>query len=152
MPPPPLRVVLDTTVLVSAFLTGGEVSAELLRLARLKRFTVILSEEILKETRQSLLSKSHIRKKYPYTDGDVAVYLTGLREACLLVAAPPIAVITQDPKDNPILACALAAPAKYLISRDPHLLGLQEYEGVTILTPEAYMGLLREEKSVKPPE
>jgi len=43
-----------------------------------------------------------------------------------------------------VLATAYAADVAYLITRDLDLLTLQSYEGITIITPEAFMALLRE--------
>ena len=48
--PEALTAVIDSTVLVSAFLTEGGVSAALLRYAREGVFLVFLSEDILTET------------------------------------------------------------------------------------------------------
>ena len=42
-----------------------------------------------------------------------------------------------------IVACALAAGANYLVSRDKDLLSLGEHEGIAMITPEAFMHLLR---------
>jgi hypothetical protein len=53
---------------VSAFLTPAELSSEILRFASLKLFEFISNDEILEETRLSLLLKNHIRRKYPYTE------------------------------------------------------------------------------------
>lgn len=42
-----------------------------------------------------------------------------------------------------VLACAVAAGAAYLVTRDKDLLVLQQYHGVTIVTPEAFLSWLR---------
>ena len=47
-------------------------------------------------------------------------------------------------------ATARAADATYLITRDLDLLTLQTYEGITILTPEAFMAILRERGRLNP--
>ena len=65
--PAVLTAVIDSTVLVSAFLTEGGVSAELLRYAREGVFLVFLSADILTET-QHTLAYPRIRERYPYTD------------------------------------------------------------------------------------
>jgi predicted nucleic acid-binding protein len=51
--------------------------------------------------------------------------------------------ISRDPGDDVILACAVAAAATHLITRDKDLLVIGTYEGITILSPEAFMALLR---------
>jgi predicted nucleic acid-binding protein len=49
-----------------------------------------------------------------------------------------------------VLATASAAHAAYLITRDLDLLSLQTYEGITIVTPEAFMAILRERGRLNP--
>lgn len=46
----------------------------------------------------------------------------------------PPAVI-DDPDDDALLACAVAAKADLIVSGDPHLLRLEHYQGVAIVTP-----------------
>ena len=76
-----LKAVLDTTVLVSAFLSAkpGRAAFDLLQLASEARFEVVLSEPILAETADVLLTRPHLRSRYRYTDGAVADYVNGLR-------------------------------------------------------------------------
>ena len=145
-----LNAALDATVLVSAFLTPGGVSDELLRLAREGAFVVFLSENILAEVVHTL-AYQRIRRRYPYTDEDVRVFCDGLREAASFVSTPPdIPAVARDPNDDMVLATARAAQVTYLITRDLDLLSLQTYEGITILTPEAFMAILRERGRLSP--
>ena len=141
---------LDATVLVSAFLTPGGVSDELLRHARAGAFVVFLSEDILAEVVHTL-AYPRIRRRYPYTDEDVRVFCEGLRAAASLVpVAAEIPAVVRDPNDDMVLATAHAAHATYLITRDLDLLSLQSYEGIIIVTPEAFMPLLRERGRLSP--
>jgi predicted nucleic acid-binding protein len=43
-------------------------------------------------------------------------------------------VVDADPDDDAVLACAVAARAEAIVSGDPHLLALREYERVPIVT------------------
>jgi uncharacterized protein len=145
-----LSAALDATILVSAFLTRGGVSDELLRHGREGAFVVFLSEDILAEVVHTL-AYPRIRRRYPYTDEDVRVFCDGLREAASLVSVPSdIPAVVRDLNDDMVLATAHAAHAAYLITRDLDLLSLQTYEGITILTPEAFMGILRERGRLNP--
>ena len=47
---------------------------------------------------------------------------------------------SRDAKDDPYLACALAARAMFIISRDSDLLVLGKPFGIEILTPHAFLG------------
>ena len=42
-----------------------------------------------------------------------------------------------------ILACAVAASASHVVTRGDDLLSPDTYEGITIVTPEAFLMLLR---------
>ena len=46
---------------------------------------------------------------------------------------PP--VIIEDPDDDAVLACAVAAKVDLVVSGDPHLVRLEQYEGIPIVTP-----------------
>ena len=53
-----------------------------------------------------------------------------------------IAVIAADPSDDMVLACAVAGKADYIVSGDPHLLDLGEYEGIRIVSPAVFVSIL----------
>jgi uncharacterized protein (DUF4415 family) len=49
------------------------------------------------------------------------------------------AYIVRDPNDDMILACAVATSASHVVTRDDDLLSLGTYEGIAIVTPEAFL-------------
>lgn len=51
---------------------------------------------------------------------------------------------TRDSKDEPFLACALAAHAKFIVTRDDDLLVLGKPFGIEIVTPSRFLAWLRE--------
>ena len=96
------------------------------------------------ETARVLLTAARIRQRYPYTDADVQDYLQSIRLAALIVSnLLPISGIVRDPNDDMILACAVAARASHVVTHDDHLLSLGTFEGVMIVTPEAFLTMLR---------
>ena len=147
--PEPLRAVIDSTVLVSAFLTEGGVSAELLRFAREGVFLIFLSEDILTETEHTL-SYERIRERYNYTDADVADFLNRLRLAAHLVDNLPHLTVVRDPNDDMVIATAQCAQANYIVTRDNDLLSLQHYEGSMVISPEAFIAIVRERGRLNP--
>ena len=65
-------------------------------------------------------------------------------KAEIITDLPELHVVTNDPKDDPIIATAVAAKADYLVTGDrAHLLPLQQYEGVQILSPKEFLDILR---------
>lgn len=138
------KVVLDSAVLVSAFLTKG-LCWELVSLCR-ERANLYTAEEILQEVRRVLFEKDYIRRHYKYSDEDVEVFLGRLRESVHVIGTlPEVRVVKRDPKDDMIIACAVAAQADYIISRDLDLLDLKTYQGIQIVSPEDFIHHLRAE-------
>jgi putative PIN family toxin of toxin-antitoxin system len=68
------KAVLDSTVLISAFLIKDGPSRELLHQAQGGAFSMCLAEAILAEVRK-VLSYPRIRTRYSFTDGLVDDYL-----------------------------------------------------------------------------
>ena len=138
-----LKAVLDSTILVSAFLKSEGISAELLRKAAAGAFTVCTAEEILDETRRVLLQYPRIRKRYQYPDEAVTEYVNLLRVVSHLVTGlPKLRAVIRDPNDDMILACAIKAKAGYVVSRDKDLLDLESYRRTKMVSPEQFITLL----------
>ena len=131
------RVVLGSSVLISAFLTSGGACAELLRAADRGAFVLQLSPEILVEVASRLSDKPKLRMRYGYGDEEVQAFCDDLAASAELVTGLPEGrFVPGDPKDDPIVATALAAKADYLVTGDRrHLLSLVSYEHIRILTP-----------------
>lgn len=137
-----LHVVLDSVIAVSAFLTKG-LTAELVSQCH-ENVNLYTTEEILQEIRQVLLEKPHIRNRYTYSSDTVEIFIEYLRNISTVVRhVPEIRVIERDPKDDMIIACAIAASANYIISRDRDLLDLGNYQQIQIVTPEEFIQILR---------
>ncbi len=139
------KAVLDTTVLVSAFLRHipGGASFDLLRLADAGVFEFYLSDEILEETAGVLLRAGCLRERYIYNDDQVVEYCQNLGRLAHVVDDVPVVQVVRDPNDDMIIGCALAANADYLVSRDKDLLSLGSHEGISIVAPEAFLQILR---------
>jgi uncharacterized protein len=139
------KVVFDSTTLVSAFLRKGGATGALLERAVQRECELYLADAIIEETRHVLLNREHLRLHFAYTNLDVEEYATLLRASARLVSNLPNITICRDPNDDYIIATAIAAEASYLVARDKDLLTLVTYQGVTILSPEAFLQLLREQ-------
>jgi putative PIN family toxin of toxin-antitoxin system len=50
--------------------------------------------------------------------------------------------VTRDPKDNPVVACAVEGGAGFIVSGDQDLLVLGTYGRVRIVTPREFLALL----------
>jgi putative PIN family toxin of toxin-antitoxin system len=143
------KAVLDTTVFVRAFLRNvpGGVSHDLLRFAYQGTFGVFSCDGILQETARVLLRDSSKRKRYVYSDAEVVTYCQDMALLATIVGDLPFVKVVRDPNDDMIVACALAASADYIVTRDKDLLSLGTYQEIGIVTPEAFLHVLREHES-----
>ncbi len=141
------KVVFDTTVLVSAFLrrVQGGVSFDLLQQIEERLFELYISDDILEEVADTLIAHEHIRRRYQYPETAVVEYCKSLARLAVVVGDIPEVHVVRDPDDDMVVACALAARADYLVSRDKDLLSLREHEGIAMITPEAFMHVLRKQ-------
>ena len=141
-----LKVVLDTNVFVSGLLVRSGPPAQALDAWRERRYLLITSPAIIAEVR-AVLNYPRIRRKYGIADEDVEQLVALLeREA---VAVPGEAevdgAIPEDPADERVLACAVEAGADCIVSGDHHLLDLQTYQSIPILTVREFLEWLPEE-------
>ncbi|AKX97812.1 putative toxin-antitoxin system toxin component, PIN family protein [Moorella thermoacetica] len=124
------KIVFDTNVLVSAIGWEGP-PHRLLEACLHGRLKLYTSTALLEE-----LSKVLARPKLKVIAGhpDLPVILTWLAspEQIVIPEFEPN-VITRDPADNKVLACALAAKADAIISGDEHLIDLRVYNEIKIL-------------------
>lgn len=147
-----IRAAVDTAVLVSNLIVPAGVPAQVIGAWRALRFALVTSPKILAETRRTL-EYPRIRRKYPLTDGDVVRFLALLETETTVVRYEPDVseAGVRDPKDEMVLACALAGSAAYLVSSDQDLLTVGEYRGVRIVTPRQFLLRLEDEERERTP-
>lgn len=138
-----LRIVIDTNVFVSSLLTRQGDAAQVLKAWRKRQFLLLASSAIIAEI-QATISRPSIRKKYAIQDEEIEQLVALLGQDALVVPgqADVIGSIPDDPKDEMFLSCALDGEADYIISGDKHLLNLEEFRGISILTIKQFLGHL----------
>jgi putative PIN family toxin of toxin-antitoxin system len=140
-----MRVVLDTNIIVSSFLVALGASARIIAHWRAGLFDLVVSPALLAEY-EEVLGYGRIRRRHRMTPEQIAAEIADIRRFALLVEPQTVpSVIADDPDDDHVLACALAGHAHYIVSGDPHLLNLQTYQGIRILSPAGFVALLAEE-------
>ena len=128
-----MRVVLDTNVVASGFLWGG-VPRQLLQAARENQLQLFTSTTLLLEL-TDILGRAKFARKL--VAAQLSVDQLAERYALLVSVVHPAAitpVILDDPDDDHVLACAIAAQADLIVSGDRHLLDLKEHQGIRIVT------------------
>jgi putative PIN family toxin of toxin-antitoxin system len=138
-----IRAVLDSSVLVSAFLKPSGASATLLSRAGEGAFVLCLSPAIVAET-AAVLRRPRLRRDR-YEPQDVSRFCELLGQVAERVEGelPQLRAVPDDPKDDVIVASAVAANAGYLVTGDRrHLLVLGRYEGVEIVSVSGFLSVL----------
>ena len=137
-----MKAVLDSSVVVSAFLNPSGTPALLLQRARAGAFSLCLSDDILEETARAL-TRPRIKESYGYAPGEVAHFLALLMQTGEIVhELSEVPALSRDPNDDVIIAAAVAARATHLVTGDNDLLSLGSHEGVLIVTPRDFLHLL----------
>jgi uncharacterized protein len=128
-----IRIVLDTNVIVSALVFGG-IPRGVLELAEAGQCEFFYSEPIKTEVSRVL------SEKFDWPQIMLQQLLPVLWSMGTLVT-PRMTVnaVRDDPDDNRILECALEAEAQIIVSGDHHLLSLQEYKSISIVTPRQFI-------------
>ena len=137
-----LRAVLDANVFVSAAIRpGGPPGRIIERFLGDNGFTLVLSEAIVQEVLRAL-DYPKVRR-YVRRDLDAALWFEDLVVLAELVTGPAqVAGVSDDPDDDKYLAAAVAGRASFVVTGDPHLLTVKEYEGVRIITPRSFLDVL----------
>ena len=97
-----------------------------------------------KDKLEEVLKRPKIKSVIGWDNNRIKRYLAGLEEASILVEHPPILeIVKEDPTDDHILACAVAARVDYLITGDNHLMQLGNYKGIQIVSPSEFLIILQ---------
>lgn len=130
-----MTVVVDTNVVVSAaFWPKSEDRRCFVLLAR-RKCRLAVTEAILDEYR--ILATRIGRRECP--DRDPTPFLDWIGRVALLVEPSPLGKRrSRDVKDDPLLACALASRAEFIVTKDKDLLVLEKPFGIEIVTPREF--------------
>src|SRR3989304_4533757 len=133
-------VVWDTSVLIPLILPRSKSSALLSRLGN-PGWIVAATPVILQEVREKLQPKPALRKGLALTDADIAEFVDNVLPALVRLypgAVSAAGAVVADPDDDAVVAAALENQAGYIVSEDRHLLKLGHYEGISILSRDAF--------------
>lgn len=133
-----MLIVIDTNLWVSGLLWRG-MPWELLRLAEQGQVTLCITPEVVTELAQVLTYKrlQPRLRELGLTSTELITYV--LTVASVFEMSEPLAsgkapIVIADPDDDIFLRCAAVADAAYVVSGDHHLLDLEEYASVPIVT------------------
>jgi putative PIN family toxin of toxin-antitoxin system len=128
-----MRVAADTNIIVSGLLWHGA-PRQTLDAARDGLIDLFTSAVLLAEL-EDVLGRRKFAERLKSSQVTARELVLGYAALVTLVAPGPIpSVILEDPEDDAVLACAIAAQAQIIVTGDTHLLQFKEYEGIPIRT------------------
>lgn len=133
----PPRTVLDTNVLVSALLFGGQ-PGRLHGLWVAKRIVPLLSKETFAEFNRVLAYP-----KFRLSPPEIAVLVEDelLSYAEVVEITEQVTGVCRDSDDDKFLAAAASGKAAYLVTGDEDLLVLRTYRDTRIIRPGDFLKL-----------
>jgi uncharacterized protein len=138
-----MKIFFDTNVYVAEALLG-EAAEEMLAATRQASWRIYASSYVLVELERVLIELGFSNKLASLTIRRIAARATRVEPGASRHTVP------QDIADTPILRAALAAGADYLVTNDRHLLALNPYQGLRIVSMTDYRQLLLNEGLIPP--
>ena len=132
-----LRVVLDTNVLISAVVYGGN-PRTILQDAISGAVGISVSEALVQEL-QDVLHRPQFGLSVQFIQNTVAELAS---IAQWVAPTKHHLLVKDDPSDNLVLDCAVAADADYIVTGDNHLLRLRKCGKVKIINPQQFVDVL----------
>ena len=128
-----MRVVLDNNVIVSALVTRGTPPDRLYQAWLRNEIELVTSTAQIDEL-ADVLSRPKLRR---YVEpANAAGLVSDILLRAIVILDMPVPRRSPDPKDDAILAAAVAGEAKLVVSGDkPGILALREIDGIPIRTP-----------------
>lgn len=134
----PIKVVVDTNVMVSALLWRGKPHG-LIKLVEEKQIILYATIETLTEL-EGVLQREKFKERIESlaTSVDQLMFLVKTLVEIIEVEEV-VSYVEVDADDNIFLSCALNSEAKYVISGDAHLLNLKHFEKILIVSVSEFL-------------
>lgn len=134
-----MRVVIDTNIMVSAYL--GSALKVIIASWKSRRFTLVVSDAIADEHREVLQ-----RPKFQIEQTELDDFFSLLLDkAEFVIPLETINVVTDDPSDNKFIEAAIAGKVKLIVSGDNHLLELKSFKDIPIITARDFIKWLEDQ-------
>ena len=133
-----MKIFFDTNVYVAEALLG-KTAERMIEATIDARWCIYASPYLLDELIRVLTEELDFSRRLA-----VLSYRRIVRRSTL-VEGGSTAQVPRDPKDSPILQAALGCGADYLVTNDHHLLAIDPFESLRIISMSDYYNLLRQE-------
>jgi hypothetical protein len=148
------RAVLDTQLLIRAFHTARGATGGLVRALQDDRFHLISSEPLLEELRRTFYRPEvqRIAPLRPLLPHEIEDNIASVRAIAAVVVPGryQVDLVSTDPKDNPVLACAIEGLADYVVTDDRRdllplkVVRLAGHAAIQIVSAAGFLRILRD--------
>ena len=128
-----MRIVLDTNVLVSAFLKPASDAARVLRLVLQRDLEIVFNDHILAEYFEVLS-----RPRFGLDQRKVREVLDYLRSVGTVAPAVASSFRLPDPDDEPFVEAAVGGRAQFLVTGNKRHFPGRRCEGVKVVGPKEF--------------
>ena len=130
------NVVIDTNIVISGIFWPETAPDFVLGLIPAQKIIPVLSETLAEEITNT---SNRIVEQYGFNQNLIRIWETIFKKYALWVDILPQIEICRDPKDNMVLATAVAGDVHYIITGDKDLLGLKRYKKIKIVTAKRFL-------------
>lgn len=131
------KIVIDTNNLISALGWEGN-SREIVRKAVDSEFSLFISLKQMSE-----IERVMNYPKFRFTEEQKMQFLEILMgTANIIYTGTKLDIIKDDPDDNLILECAVECDADFIITGDKHLLKLQQFRAIRVVTAREFLRMI----------
>jgi len=140
-----MKVVIDTNILIDAMSDDFSYTWKIIDLVLTGEIEAVASDKILKEN-------SFIIEKNIVRESDRERLQKFFNAISVIPVYKKILAVADDREDNKFIECAVEAKADYIISSDKHLLFLENYDGIKIVSPKDFWLIYSGQKENKDEE
>jgi len=129
-----MRLFIDANIYISYLLPTKNFTIVKLIKEVTDNHTILTSKNVIYEIKDKFFNKRYLRQKI--RKEMLADFIAAIENSAEFI--PPVKYIppaSRDPKDDYLLAYALAGRADYLVTGDEDLFEMKEYKGVRIVSP-----------------
>ena len=129
-----IRIVVDTNVFVSSFFGGNP--RNIIDQWKNGQVVLCLSKPIIDEYIE-VLQRLGLHNEQELNEL-LRLFARGFH-VLFSAKTPELQLVHEDPDDNKFIECAVALKAEFIISGDRHLTAIQDYMGISIVTPKEFL-------------
>ncbi len=132
MPKEITKVTIDTNVIISALIFGGNSKIIVEKLLK-REFIAFTSIQLVSELVETLLIKFNFSR-------EMILKLDALIASNFVVVYPTKRInVARDIDDNRVLEVAVTSNSKYIITGDKDLLVIKRYKNIDIISPKEFI-------------